>query len=130
MPGSCCFFGWFDKYGVQSSSAKGVEGLKMEPLGQPLKSGKFEKALLRWDRVNKAGEKAETDKAIIDEISPRAVRVYVDEDIRAKMMFGDENFFKKGYLVDVMVKTIGGRVVLYIVTALHDIFDLDLEPED
>jgi hypothetical protein len=36
----------------------------------------------------------------------------------------DENVFKKGFVVDVNVRSIGGRPIAYAVTNVHQIIDL------
>jgi hypothetical protein len=69
------------------------------------------------------------ERVKIDEISDRSLAlVYgselAEERIKHEIREADENVFKKGFVVDVNVKSVGGRSVAYAVTNVHQIIDL------
>ena len=65
----------------------------------------------------------------IEEISDRSLPlVYgselAEERIKHEIREADENVYKKGFIVDVNVKSTGGRPVAYAITNVHQIIDL------
>jgi hypothetical protein len=79
------------------------------------------KVLLYWDQVKNKLGKVETDKARVDAISPKPVKVYFDsEDIKAQMLAEDKNFFLYAYLVDIRVETVRGKPTLYIIEKFYE----------
>jgi hypothetical protein len=48
----------------------------------------------------------------------------VEERIKHEIREADENVFKKGFVVDVNVRSIGGRPVAYAMTHVHQVIDL------
>jgi hypothetical protein len=47
-----------------------------------------------------------------------------EQRIKHEIQVADENVFKRGFIVDVNVETLGGRPVAYRVTNLHQVIDL------
>jgi hypothetical protein len=47
-----------------------------------------------------------------------------EDRIKHEIREADENVFKKGFVVDVNVRSIGGRPIAYAVTNVHQIIDL------
>lgn len=47
-----------------------------------------------------------------------------EERIKHEIREADENVYKKGFIVDVNVKSTGGRPVAYAITNIHQIIDL------
>jgi hypothetical protein len=81
----------------------------------------WKKVLLYWDQVKNKLGKVETDRAIVDAICPKAVKVYFDsEDIKAQMLTEDKNFFLYAYLVDIRVETVRGKPALYKIKKFHE----------
>jgi hypothetical protein len=69
------------------------------------------------------------EKVKIEEISDRSLPlVYgselAEERIKHEIREADENVYKKGFVVDVNFKSIGGRPVAYAITNVHQIIDL------
>jgi hypothetical protein len=65
----------------------------------------------------------------IDEISDRPLAlVYgselAEERIKHEICDADENVYKKRFVVDANVKSMGGRPVAYAVTNLHQVVEL------
>lgn len=64
------------------------------------------------------------DKGIIESISPKPVKVLFDnENIKSKIMLGEENPFRYGYIVDVLVETIEGKPAAYKILYFHNTVD-------
>jgi hypothetical protein len=53
-----------------------------------------------------------------------------EQRIKHEIREADDNLFKKGFIVDVNVETMGGRPVAYRVTNLHQVIDLPTETDD
>ncbi|MCA2999343.1 MAG: hypothetical protein ING75_12150 [Rhodocyclaceae bacterium] len=70
--------------------------------------------VLYWWQA-RADVKSKTgDKAVIESIAPYPVKVVcIDNSVKAKMVGEDENPFRHGYIVDVVVETINGKAALY-----------------
>ena len=69
------------------------------------------------------------ERVKIEEISDRALAlVYASElaeqRIKHEIRDADENVYKKGFVVDVNVRSSGGRPVAYAVTHVHQVIDL------
>lgn len=76
---------------------------------------------MRDDRATKPG-----DRAVIERIWPKSVKVRITSDeIKRKMLDDAENPFKKFYVVDVDVTESQNRPVLYKILDVKDSFDRD-----
>jgi hypothetical protein len=69
------------------------------------------------------------ERVIIEAISERDLPlIYASElaeqRIKHEIRVGDENVYKKGFIVDVNVETRGGNPVGYRVTNVHQVIDL------
>jgi hypothetical protein len=67
------------------------------------------------------------DRAIVPDVSDKPLPTYFRKgfnDLKERMVRGDENPLKKGFIVDVNVQIIDGESRAYIVTEVHDIIDL------
>lgn len=69
------------------------------------------------------------ERVKIEEISDRPLAlVYgsqlAEERIKHEIREADENVFKKGFIVDVNVKSTGGRPVAYAITNVHQVIEL------
>jgi hypothetical protein len=51
-----------------------------------------------------------------------------EERIKYEIREGDDNIYKKGFVVDVNVQTLNGKPVAYSVTNLHQVISLPDEP--
>ena len=66
---------------------------------------------------------------MIEEISDRSLPLVYgselsEERIKHEIREADENVYKKGFIVDINVKSTGGRPVAYAITNVHQIIDL------
>lgn len=103
-----------DAAAIQLRASEEIESLK-----QPTQS-RYERVLLYWYQASRDA-KARGDRAVIDAITDRPLRVvFGDDATKIKMIQGKDNPFLVGFVVDVEVLTIDHRPVAYKVTALHD----------
>lgn len=92
----------------------------------------FERVLMVFTQANIKDTpvgKRTSERVKIEAISDRDLPlVYAsalaEQRIKHEIQEADENVFKKGFVVDVNVETIGGRPVAYRVTNLHQVIDL------
>ena len=85
-----------------------------------------------WYQTKFDSESHTGDKAIIEAISKKAVKVIFDNNaVKEAMLRGDERYSKPwhklAYIVDVEVQTVNGTPKLYTVLKYYqeDTFDLD-----
>jgi hypothetical protein len=69
------------------------------------------------------------ERVIIEEISDKPLALIyasqlAEERIKHEIREADDNVFKKGFVVDVNVRSSGGRPVAYAVTHVHQVIDL------
>lgn len=70
------------------------------------------------------------ERVRIEEISDRPLALaygseLAEQRIKHEIIEADENVYKKGFIVDVNVKSSGGKPVAYSVTHVHQVLDLD-----
>ncbi|WGJ13977.1 hypothetical protein QEV83_15090 [Methylocapsa sp. D3K7] len=73
-----------------------------------------------------------SERLKIEQLSDRDLPLVYASDlaeqrIKHEIREADDNLFKKGFIVDINVETIGGRPVAYRVTNLHQVIDLPSE---
>ena len=81
---------------------------------------------------NSPKEKRTGEKVVIEEISIKErPLIYAsdlaEQQIKHEIREADENVYKKGFIVDVMIQSRGGRACAYKVTNLHQVIDLSDE---
>jgi hypothetical protein len=69
------------------------------------------------------------ERVIVDEISDKPLALIyaselAEERIKHEIREADENVFKKGFVVDVNMRSVGGRPVAYAVKHVHQVIDL------
>lgn len=102
---------------IQNRANKELEKLK-EPV-----IGLHKKVVLYWSQARNDNKKG--DKAIIESISDREVKVIYDSDeLKYQMIHEQPHIFDIGYVVDVYVETIKDKPVAYKVINFHDTVDL------
>ena len=70
----------------------------------------------RYDPKSSSG-----DRGIVESIYPKPVRVIFSPKALKDRVIGTEgNFFRGGFVVDVIIDTVGGKPMLYKVTAVHE----------
>lgn len=74
--------------------------------------------------------KKSADKVLIEDIFPMPLSLIyatgiVEKRLKHEIRNSDDNIYKKGYVVDVMVKTQNGKPIAYSVTDIHQVIDID-----
>jgi hypothetical protein len=89
----------------------------------------YPKVLMYWHTASRASAKKAGDKAIIEAISERPLPVVIDDEaIKQKMIAGKDNPFLVGFIVDVELITVQGKLRAYRVLKLYEM--LEDAPED
>lgn len=109
---------------IQANAVQNRAKRKLKELVEPVCGG-HERVVLYWYRTTNDAKKTTGDRAIIESISNRAVKTEATAEVKAKLMWGDENPLKQAFIVDVMVETIKGVPALYKVYAVHEILPLE-----
>lgn len=82
--------------------------------------------LLTWFQARSDIKSEIGNKAIIEELSNKAVNVVFDTDkIKEDMLHSEINPFKTVFVVDVKLQTVQGKVAAYKIINLHKSFELD-----
>lgn len=76
------------------------------------------------DLGKKSGERVRIEELSIKPLSLMYGSELAEERIKHEIREADDNVFKKGFVVDVLVKLRGGEPVAYSVTNVHDVIDL------
>jgi hypothetical protein len=92
----------------------------------PELKGNYEKVVMYFD-TTKSNIKADTgNKAIIESIDKKSARViFYTDDLKEKILKGEENPLTTGYVVDVKVENVKDKPAAYKVMALHESFPLE-----
>jgi hypothetical protein len=109
---------------IQANAVQNRAKRKLKEMVEPVCGG-HERVVLYWYRTTNDAKKSTGDRAIIESISPKAVKTEATAEVKAKLMWGDDNPLKQAFIVDVMVETIKGVPALYKVYAVHEILPLD-----
>ncbi|WP_236776100.1 hypothetical protein [Agrobacterium tumefaciens] len=83
----------------------------------------------RSDINDAAVGKSSGERVMIEEISEKALALMYGSEvaegtIKREIRDADENVYKKGFVVDVLVKMKNGKAVAYSVVTVHDVIDL------
>jgi hypothetical protein len=107
---------------IQNGVRKRIEALK-EPV-----AGIREQVLLYWYQARKDLKSQTGDKAVIESIDPKPVKtIFVNEDIKTRVLFESQNPFKLAYIVDVAIETIDNRPVVYKILHVHESMETEIE---
>lgn len=102
---------------IQNKAEREIETLKMP------EQTAHKKVLLYWHKATAEQTSSPSDRAIIDSITDKPLRVFFpDDDVatKAAMIAGKSNPFTAGFLVDVELQTIKGEPYGYKVTHLYE----------
>jgi hypothetical protein len=108
---------------VQNTANRQLQALKDNKQAQ----SDFPQVVMYWYQARSDSGSPVGDKAIIESISDKPVKVFADESLKRLMILGDENPFRYAYLVDVNVQTVNQKPALYKILHIHDKFE---KPED
>lgn len=120
-----------NKASINMEQAIALPAPKAEP--EPTESGVRNEVMLFLEQANRGPgkEKGRTgDRGRIPEVSDMVLPVYFRQsiqDLKERMMQGEENPLNLVFVVDVHVQRIDGEPKGYTVTEIHDSFERDVE---
>lgn len=83
--------------------------------------GLHKQVVMHWYQARNDPSSKAGDKAIIESISPRPVKVIFKSDrIKYQMLKIEENLFDRAFLVDVYVETVDNKPMLYKIAEVHE----------
>ena len=102
---------------IQNNARREIEILKVPLVGVR------NKVLLHWDQAKNQTSNTVGDKAIIESISQKPIRVtFENEELKKKMLFERPYPFQDYFLVDVFVETVEDVPKMYKIIDVHEIF--------
>lgn len=111
---------------VQANALQNILKEKSKQMMLPEPKGDYEKVVMYFD-TTKSNIKSESgNKGIIESIEKKAVKVIFDtDDLKGKILKGEENPLTTGYVVDVKVDTVKEKIAAYKIIQLHETFSLE-----
>lgn len=104
---------------VQNKISKYLSDLK-EPVTRT-----FEDVVLYWFQARNSSNSQSGDKAVIESIYSKPVKIiFTNDELKGKMLFDNDNPFKFAYIVSVSVETVGNLPVAYKLLGYKDKFEL------
>ena len=102
------------------------------------KHAEYERVLLVFTRSDVGSVilgKKSGERVRIEEISPRPLALMYASDlaeqrIKHEIREGEDNIYKKGFVVDVNVRLVNGKPSVYAVTQVHEIIELPDDDEE
>jgi hypothetical protein len=111
---------------IQANAIQNGVRKKIEALKEPV-AGIREQVLLYWYQARKDLKSQTGDKAVIESINPKPVKtIFVNEDIKTRVLFESQNPFKLAYIVDVAVETIDNKPVVYKILHVHESMETEI----
>lgn len=96
------------------------ERKQLQNIDKTVEAGEYKNVLMYWERIAK---ETDTDRAIIESISKKPVKVLMPEEIKEKIGLTAQYPFQYAHIVDVMVETIEGKPKLYKIIKYHESFE-------
>jgi len=114
---------------LNSLEANAIQNLiksEQKQMSIPEPMGDHSKVVMYFDTA-KSNVKADTgNKVLIESISEKSAKVFFDsEELKWKVLKGEENPLTTAYVVDVKVETIKDKIFAYKITALHETFPIE-----
>jgi hypothetical protein len=109
---------------LESEAAQNAIGREREALEAPV-ARHHEKVLLRWYQTRNDPGSTTGDKSIVESLADWPVKtIFLAESVKVRMLEMEENFFRRAFVVDLIVETIKGKPGLYKIVAIHDTVEL------
>ncbi len=114
---------------LQARTVLGAAKARLESTAETAAGVLHEGVVFYWDQANRKPDAKSGDKGCVDDLAKHPVKVrFADESLKQQMALDLENPFRKAYLVDLYAQTAhAGRIVLYTISRLIDIIDLETE---
>lgn len=108
-----------------SDAVRITEGIeKYKAILDEPENNRYNKVLMYWYQVRDEVHSKTGDKAIIEKITIRPLRVIFDTDeIKQEILDDSSNFFRYAYIVDVELQTIDSRPMVYKILKIHEKID-------
>ena len=90
---------------------------QLQNIDKTVEAGEYKNVLMYWERI---ATETDTDRAIIESISKKPVKVLMPEEIKEKIGLTAQYPFQYAHLVDVIVETIEGKPKLYKINKYHE----------
>lgn len=115
-------------FSVNSTEANAIQNRAKHLLQLQDKSsvqaGEHEEVAMYWARATNSDQNATTDRATIESIYSRPVKVrFASAELKRQMLLDVSHPFSKAFIVNVKVETVEEKPVLYYVTELLEILD-------
>jgi len=108
---------------LEANAAQNTAKREIELLHEPI-TGTKEKVLLYWYQARNDPRSQAGDRAIIESIYRGPVKaVFMNENVKAKMLLDTPNPFTHAYVVDVSVETVRDRPALYRILNVHEVIE-------
>lgn len=109
---------------VQANAVQNQARRKLKEIQEPV-SGNHERVVMFWYRTTADANKTTGDRAIIESIAKKPVKIEAPPGIKEQLMGGEDNPLKQAFIVDVTVETVRDIPVLYKVTRFHGRVELE-----
>jgi len=111
---------------LEANAFQNIINTESKQMMLPESKGDYEKVVMYFD-TTKSNIKADTgNKAIIESIDKKSARVIFETDeLKEKILKGEENPLTTGYVVDVKVENVKDKLAAYKVMFLHETFPLE-----
>lgn len=107
---------------IEANAAQNAASRELKAMKEP-SSGFHDQVVLYWYQARNDLSATTGDRAIIESINAGAIKtIFGLPELKAKML---RDPFSHAYLVDVYVETVGGKPVLYKISAIHDNIELN-----
>ncbi|ADP17354.1 hypothetical protein AXYL_04034 [Achromobacter xylosoxidans A8] len=89
-----------------------------------VQAGEHQEVAMYWARATNSEKNATTDRATIESIYPKPVKVrFASAELKKHMLLDVSHPFSKAFIVNVKVETVEEKPVLYYVTELLEVLD-------
>ena len=117
-----CTFNYFESNAAQNQIERAEKELKDSEPSEKI----YERQLMTIFQMRGNMGTDTGNRAIVDNLSSKSFPVVFETDeLKREILNNDENPTKKGFLVDVIIQTIGGKPAVYKIIRLHEIISLD-----
>lgn len=120
--------GVINVFSLNSTEANAIQNrakllLKMQD-EHKVQAGEHREVAMYWVRATNSEKDAPADRATIESIYPKPVKVrFASAELRRLMLQDEPHPFRKAFIVNVKVETVDEKPILYYVTELLEVLD-------
>lgn len=110
---------------MESNAVQNAVRKEIERLSVLEQTDMHKNVLMTWQQASSDIRNNAKNRGVIDSIIPgRAMKVlFEDDDVKRKMLYGEDNPLTSVYVVDVKVETSQNKPVAYRIVKLHETFE-------